>query len=166
MKINIFDLEFNCEYFYIHSNSIVEKVTFNNRVFYSKYKKITTNLTHILLQQHKKGDIKLAVPLIVDNRVNYLVIEYYQEDWRAFYALVKQLLKNLNINLYYSYLNEKELPLQIFIPRDNINIDIAYKEIENIKSLLNLKLKKSYKLFPNKNLPQNYNIIPLPHKKL
>jgi len=166
LKINIFDLEFNCEYFYIHSNSIVEKITFNNRIFYSKYKKVTTPLTSILLKQHQNHDIHLALPLIEDKRVNYLVIEYYQEDWRAFYALVKHLLKNLHINLYYSYRDEKKMLLQIFIPRDNISLEVAYKEVENIKYLLNLKLKKSYKIFPNSNLPKNYNIITLPQKKI
>ncbi len=166
MKINIFDLEFESKYFYIYTNSIVEKITFNNRVFYSKYKKITTPLTPMLLKQHQNHDIKLALPLIEKSRVNYLVLEYYQEDWRAFYALVKHLLKNLNINLYFSYQDEEEMLLQIFIPRDNIALDIAYKEVENIKSLLNTKLKKSYKIFPNKNLPQNYNIIAIPHKKI
>jgi len=166
LKINILDLEFNCEYFYIRSNSIVEKISFNNRTFYSKYKKITTPLTSILVKQHQNHDIQLALPLIEDNRVNYLVIEYYQEDWKAFYALVKNLLKNLHINLYYSYIDEKDILLQIFIPRDNIGIEIAYKEVENIKHLLNIKLKKSYKIFPNTNLPKNYNIITLPQKKI
>ena len=166
MKINILDLEFNCEYFYIHSNSIVEKINFNNRIFYSKYKKVTSPLTPILLKQHQNHDIELALPLIEEDRVNYLVIEYYQEDWKAFYALVRNLLKSLDINLYYSYRDEKEMRLQIFIPRENIHLEIAYKEVENIKYLLNLKLKKSYKLFPNPNLPKNYNIITLPQKKI
>ena len=56
--------------------------------------------------------------------------------------------------------------LQIFIPRDNIGLEVAYREVENIKYLLNLKLKKSYKIFPNSNLPKNYNIITLPQKKI
>ena len=166
MKINIFDLEFNCEYFYIHSNSIVEKITFNNRVFYSKYKRISTPLTSILLEQHYNNDIQLALPLIEKDKVNYLVIEYYQEDWRAFHALVKYLLKSLEIKNYFSYKNQKGNQLQVFIKRDNIPLEIAYKEVEEIKFLLNLKSKKSYKVFPNSNLPKNYNIITIPQQKL
>jgi len=108
----------------------------------------------------------LALPLIEENRVNYLVIEYGQEDWKAFYALVKNLLKNLNIKLYFSYRDEKMMLLQIFIPKDSVDINIAYKEVENIKYLLSLKLKKSYKIFPNSNLPKNYNIITLPRTKI
>jgi hypothetical protein len=166
LKINIFDLEFDCEYFYIHSSSIVEKITFNNRVFYSKYQKMSTPITPILLQQHYNHDIHLALPLIENNRTNYLVIEYYQEDWKSFYALVQYLLKSLDIKAHTSYIDTKENRLQIFIKRENIPLEIAYKEVEEIKYFLNLKSKKSYKIFPNRNLPKNYNIITIPHKKL
>jgi hypothetical protein len=166
LKITIFDLEFNCEYFYIHSNSIVEKITFNNRVFYSKYKKISTPLTSILLQQHYNNDVQLALPLIQENRVNYLVIEYHQEDWKIFHSLVQYFLKSLDIKEYFSYTNKKENQLQIFIKRESISLETAYKEVENIKYLLNMKSKKSYKIFPNSNLPKNYNIITIPQQKI
>jgi len=166
LKINIFDLEFNCEYFYIHSDSIVEKITFNNRVFYSKYEKVSTPLTPILLKQHYNNDVQLALPLIEEDRVNYLVIEYYQDDWKAFHALIQYLFKSLHITEYFSYQNKKSEHLQLFIKRENILLETAYKEVENIKYLLNLKSKKSYKIFPNSNLPKNYNIITIPQQKV
>lgn len=145
----------------------MEKITFNNRVFYSKYKKITAPITSILLNQHQNNEIQLALPLIEEkDRVNYVVIEYYQKDWSAFYALIKYLLKNLHIQRYFAFHNEKAMLLQIFIPRENIALDDAYKEVEKIKSLLSIKSKKSYKIFPNSNLPISYNIITLPHKKV
>ncbi len=166
MKINIFDLEFNCEYFYIHSKSIVEKITFNNRIFYSKYQRVSTPLTSILLQQHYNHDIQLALPLIEDDKINYLVIEYTQEDWKSFHALVRYLLKSLHIKESFSYRNNSEELLQIFIKRESIPLEKAYKEVEEIKYLLNLKSKKSYKIFPNRNLPKNYNIITIPQQKI
>jgi len=166
LKVTLLDLEFDYNYFYIYSHSIVEKITFKNRVFYSKYKKVSTPLTPLLIQQHYRDDIQLALPLIENDRVNYLVIEYYQEDWKSFHALIKYLLKNLAIKEYFSYNNKREKHLQIFIKRESIPLETAYKEIENIKYLLNIKTKKSYKLFPNSNLPKNYNIITIPQQKI
>jgi len=166
LKITINNLEFNSEYFYIRRNLIVEKITFNNRTFYSKYEKFPTPINPILLEQHDNHEITLALPLIEDDHINYLVIEYYQNDWESFYALIKHLFKTLNIHEYFSYRNEKKSLLQIFIPRAHISLESAYKEVEDIKLILQFKSNKSYKIFPNSNLPKNYNIVTLPDKKL
>ena len=167
MKIAILDLEFSAKHFYIQNNSIVEKITFNNRTFYSKFEEVNTNITPILMQQHLLNEITLALPLIEENDiVNYLVIEYHQEDWNQFYSLLKYLLKSLNIENYKCYFNSKKMLFQLFIPRDKISLEMAYNQVENIKHHLELKSKKSYKIYPNKFLPKNYNIITLPTKKL
>lgn len=167
MKIAILDLEFCINHFYIQKSSIVEKITFNNRTFYSKFEEVETSLTPILIQQHLNNEITLAVPLIEEgDRVNYLVLEYHQEDWNQFHSLVEYLLKNLNIENYSCYYNSKKMLFQLFIPRENITLETAYNQVENIQQLLEIKSKKSYKIYPNKFLPKNYNIIALPLKKL
>jgi len=166
LKLNIFDLEFDCEYFYIHSDSIVEKITFNNRIFYSKYKKESMPIPSLLLNQHKHNEIILALPLIKNDVVDYLVIEYTQADWKSFYSLIQYLLKSLQIESYSAYKNEKKEILQIFIKRENISLNQAYKEVESIKHLLELKSKRGYKILPNRNLPKNYNIITIPQQKI
>ena len=40
------------------------------------------------------------------------------------------------------------------------------KKVENIQQLLEIKSFKRCKIFPNKNLPKNYNKITLPIKKM
>ena len=166
MKINILDLEFSNDHYYIQNKSIVEKVTFNNRTFYSKFEKVTTSLTPILLKQHQQNETTLAVPLVENNFINYIVIEYHQEDWSSFYSLLKHLMKSLGIKEFKAYRNSKKELLQLFIPREHIPLKSAYKEVENIKHHLELKSKKSYKIYPNINLPINYNIITLPTEKI
>lgn len=166
MKIELLDLTFNREYFYIQKESIVEKITFNNRTFYSKFEKTTTTIDSALLEQHYANKISLAIPLIENNLIDYIVIEYQQNDWKSFYSLLQHLLKSLDILTFFSYYNiEKEL-FQLFIPKNKIKLDLAYQEVENIKHLLELKSKKSYKIYPNKNLPKNLNIITLPTQKV
>ncbi|CAA6822954.1 MAG: Unknown protein [uncultured Sulfurovum sp.] len=166
MKIELLDLVFHSEHFYIEQKSIVEQITFNNRTFYSKFEKIDSNLNAILLEQHHKHQIILAVPLVETDFVNYIVIEYQQDDWNNFYSLVKHLLKSLDIKNFQAYRNTHKKRLQLFILREKTKLDDAYKEVENIKHLLQLKSKKSYKIYPNKNLPKNFNIITLPTQKI
>jgi hypothetical protein len=166
LKIELLDLEFNGQHFYIQKESVVEKVTFNNRTFYSKFEKHQLPINRQLLQQHQNHETILAISLIEENRSNYIVIEYQQEDWQIFYALVKHLLKSLNIVNFQAYFNPHKKLFQLFIPREKTELESIYREVENIKHLLELKSKKSYKIYPNKNLPKNFNIITLPTKKI
>jgi len=166
LKLKIDELEFNSDYFYLQTNSIVEKTTFNNRTFYSKLKKYPMPIDPTLLQQHHQAEISLSIPLIENESVNYIVIEYREEDWNAFYALLKHLLKSLHIEHFKAYKNEKKNLFQLFIPQKSIALNLAYKKVENIKYLLDFKSKKSYKIYPNKNLPINFNIISLPTQKV
>jgi len=166
LKIKLLDLEFNGQYFYIQKESVVEKITFNNRTFYSKFKKHQLPIERNLLQQHQKSEITLAVSLVENNSSNYIVIEYKQEDWNVFYALLKHLLKSLNIITFQAYITPHKNLFQLFIPREKMGLELIYKEVENIKHLLELKAKKSYKIYPNKNLPKNFNIITLPTQKV
>jgi len=166
LKIKLLDLEFSNDHFYIQTDSIVEKIVFNNRTFYSKFEKVTTKLTPFLLEQHLNNALTLAVSMVEDEKVNYIVIEYYQEDWLMFYSLLKHLFKSLEITNYTSYQNFNHNLFQIFIPQSTISLESAYIKVEKIKHLLELKSKKSYKIYPNKFLPKNQNIITLPTKKL
>jgi len=166
LKIELLDLEFNGPYFYILKESVVEKVTFNNRTFYSKFEKHPLPITALLVQQHKNHQLTLAVSLIKEDSSNYIVIEYRQEDWKPFYALLKHLLKSLNIVTFQAYITPHKNLFQLFIPREESELELIYREVENIKHLLELKSKKSYKIYPNKNLPKNFNIITLPTKKI
>ena len=166
MKIQINELEFNSEYFYIQEKSIVEKVIFNNRTFYSKFKKYKMPIDSNLFKKHQNNEISLAIPLVEEDFVNYIVIEYQQKDWNIFYSLLKHLLKSLDIVNFRAYINPNKELFQLFIHRDKVAVDIVYKEVENINHLLELKSKKSYKIYPNKNLPKNFNIITLPTQKV
>jgi len=166
LKIELLDLEFNGQYFYILKESVVEKVTFNNRTFYSKFEKHQLPLGANLLQLHQNNEITLAVSLINNNNSShYIVIEYQQEDWNLFYALLKHLLKSLNIVTFQAYFNPNKNLFQLFIPRKKSDLELIYREVESIKHLLELKAKKSYKIYPNKHLPKNFNIITLPTQK-
>ena len=166
LKIKLLDLEFDSEYFYIQSKAIVEKIIFNNRTFYSKFEQHPLPLNPILLQQHLNHDVTLAMPLIEHGMVNYIVIEYSNDDWKSFYGLVKHLFKSLDIHTNYSYRNHKHSTLQIFIPILPTYLEEAYKKIDVLKDTLELKSKKSYKIFPDKYLPEKQNIIVIPHEKV
>ena len=166
MRVKIFDLEFDTNFYYIQKDFIVDKIRFNNRTLYSKFKKIEESPTPLLIKQHLHREITVALPLIEDNQIRYIVLEYEQERSDKFYHIIKYILKSLYIDRFYRYKSSKKNHIQIFIETKNIDIDTTYNLIENIENMLNFKLFKWYKIFPNKNLPKSYNKVVLPIKKM
>ena len=165
MKLKIFDLEFDTEFYYIQRDTIVDKIKFNNRTFYSKFEKIDVQPTPLLIEQHLQREFTIALPLITNNHTNYIVLEYEKEETNSFYYLLKHLLKSLYITEFYIYESINRV-VQIFIPIKNMPLQEAYKKVKIIKQTLETKSSKRCKVFPDENLPKNYNKIIIPIKKM
>ena len=166
MKLKIFDLEFDTEFYYIQRDTIVDKIKFNNRTFYSKFEKIDRPPTPLLIEQHLHREFTIALPLITNNHTNYIVLEYEKEETNYFYHLLKHLLKSLYITEFYTYEGSINRVVQIFIPVEDSPIKEVYKKVKNIKQTLELKSSKRCKIFPDENLPKNYNKIIIPIEKM
>ncbi len=166
MEVKIFDLKFNAKFYYIQKDFIVDKIKFNNRTLYSKFKKIEESPTPLLIAQHLNRELTVALPLIENNQIRYIVLEYEQESSDKFYHIIKYILKSLSISKFYRYKSSKKNHIQIFIDTKDITIDRVYNLTENIQNILDFKSYKGYKIFPNRNLPKSYNKILLPIKKM
>jgi hypothetical protein len=165
LKIKVFDLEFDTEFYYIQRDTIVDKIKFNNRTLYSKFEKIDIQPTPLLIEQHLNREFTIALPLITNNHTNYIVLEYEKEETNSFYYLLKHLLKSLYITEFYIYESINRV-VQIFIPIKNTPLQEAYKKVKIIKQTLEVKSSKRCKIFPDENLPKNYNKIIIPIKKM
>ncbi len=166
MIVKIFDLEFNVKFYYIQKDFIVDKIKFNNRTLYSKFKKIEESPTPLLITQHIHRELTVALPLIEDNQIRYIVLEYKEDKSDKFFYIIKYILKSLSIDKFYRYKSSKKNHIQIFIETKDMGIDSIYDLTENIQNMLDFKSSDGYKIFPNKNLPKSYNKIALPIKKM
>jgi len=164
--LKIFDLEFDVDHYYIKRSAIVEKIVFNNRTFYAKFERIEEPLTHLILEQHFHREYTIAVPLVKDGTTNYLVIEYKGEEHQRFYHLVKHLFKTIDLTNYHIYEGKDEERLQVFIRVDNLSLEEADRQLQELSDALKEKMVKKWKCLPSTSLPREYNIITLPYKKL
>ena len=164
--MKVFNLELFDSYYYIKRNTIVEQIQFNNRTFYAKFERINEPLTPLLLEQHLHRDYTIAVPLLQDNKTNYLVIEYKGEEHERFYHLVKHLFKTLDITEYQIYEGKDEERLQVFIGVEGPSLEEADAQLLKLSNALKEKMVKKWKCLPSTSLPDAYNIITLPYKKI
>jgi len=166
LKIEIFDLEFDSDFYFIQKDSIVDRVIFHNRTLYSKFKKVDRVPTPLLIKQHLNREITIALLLIKNGYVNYIVLEYDREESNSFFYIIKHLLKFLEIEHFYTYESIKKNSIQIFIPTVGLRVENAYNKVEEIERILEFKSSKRCKIVPNRNLPIKYNKITLPIKKM
>jgi len=164
--LKVFDLELFDSHYYIKRSSIVEKITFNNRTFYAKFEHIQEPLTSLIVKQHLSREYTIAVPLLKDNKTNYLVIEYKGDEHQRFYHLVKHLFKNVSVDEYYIYQGKDATRIQVFIPVNQFTLEKADQQLTLYSEALKEKMTKKWKTLPSLNLPEAYNIITLPHNQI
>lgn len=164
--MKVFDLELFDDYYYIKRNTIVEHIQFNNRTFYAKYERINEPLTPLLLEQHLHRDYSIAVPLLQDNKTNYLVIEYKGDEYRRFIYLVQHLFRSLQIDIYHIYQGKDKERIQVFISVDGISLEDADRQLNSISDALKSQMIKKWKCLPQISLPASYNIVTLPYSHI
>lgn len=108
----------------------------------------------------------IAVPLLKDGLTNYLILEYKGEEYKRFYYLLEHLFKTINITKYQIYQGKYEETIQVFIEVCSLALQEADTRLLKISNTLKQKLAKKWKCLPSSSLPEEYNIITLPYKKL
>ena len=166
MAIKVFDLDLFDDHYYIKRNTIVEQIQFDNRTFYAKFERINEALTPLLLDQHLDRQFIIAIPLLKNDRTNYLVLEYKGEEHQRFYHLVKHLFNTLTIDNYHIYQGKDEEKVQVFIEVDNITLQEADLQLQALSLALKQKLTKKWKCLPSASLPEAYIIVTLPYKAI
>ena len=108
----------------------------------------------------------IAVPLLKENRTNYLVLEYKGEEHQRFAPLASHLFTTMKIEKYHIYQGKDEEKIQVFIEVDSITLEEADERLKEISDNLRQQLSKRWKCLPSLSLPEAYNIVTLPYKKL
>lgn len=118
----------------------------------------------MVISQHLDRQFVIASPLLSHGKTNYLIIEYKGSQSSRFYHMSKHLMQTLQIDDYAYYEGKKHHYLQLFIPVDALPLEEADEMVHKISDALETRLPREWKCFPDKTLPECYNIITLPYK--
>ena len=94
------------------------------------------------------------------------MIEYKGEEYQRFHHLIRHLFATLEIEDYHIYQGKSEERLQVFIKVGRLPLEEADKRLKELSNMLKQKLTKKWKCLPDSSLPEAYNIVTLPYKKL
>jgi hypothetical protein len=94
------------------------------------------------------------------------VIEYKGEEYKRFHHLIKHLFKTMDISEYTICQGKDIERLQVFIAVDQLTLTEADAQLQILSNALKEKMTKNWKCLPSITLPEAYNIVSLPYKKL
>jgi len=72
----------------------------------------------------------------------------------------------LEIKNYYIYQGKDKEKIQVFIEVDHLTLEEADSRLLEISNALKQKLTKKWKCLPSSSLPESYNIVTLPYKRM
>jgi hypothetical protein len=163
--LKLFDLELYADYYYLKHAKIVQKIHFSHRTFYAKFEKVNQPLTPLLIKQHLTKQYTLATPLVVNNRVNYMLIEYKGTEVTRFYHFIQHLFSSEKIKNYSIYEGKNQEKLQVFIDTKGITLEEAHATLTTFSQKIKKHINSGWKCLPDITLPEEYNIATLPYKE-
>jgi len=153
------------DHYWIKRDTVVEKLSFKGRTFYNKFEKVNAPLSQNVINQHLKGEITVAHSLInKHNKVENIVIDYNGRDPERFYHKTQLLLREEGYINFTAYKTKTEGHLHVYIHKGHTTLPEAIQLGKMLSMKLATKQPKQWKMFPNNDMPDEYNILTLPYE--
>jgi len=150
-------------HYYLKSSSIVDTLQHNGRTFYSKFRRIDAPVNDILIRQHLRREITLALPLLRDDQGDKLVIEYLGDEPELFIRTLLRLFRHLQIQEYLLFQGKRPNRRTILLPQEPQELQRLHALGGKLSEMLQTRLSKSWRILPDIRLPEDYNIFTLPY---
>ena len=151
------------DHYYLKSPSIVEKIVHNGRTFYSKFRRFDQPPNPILVSQHLRREVTLALPLLREGYGERIVIEYLGEEPELFLQTLRHLFHHLGIDNYRCYQGRRGNKRTVILPVPRQTLAQLHAEGGRLSDMLQTRLQKSWRILPDRRLPEHYNIFTLPY---
>ncbi len=152
------------QHYWIKRDHVIEQIHFNNRTFFSKYERIDDELTDDLIMEHLQHKITLAHALILpERRIENIVIDYNGNDAKHFFHHLKRQLQLQGIENFTAYQSKTPHHLHVYLHYAAMPLQEGIQLGKIISKKLSDNLPGQWRIYPNDNLPEAYNILNLPY---
>lgn len=153
------------DYYWIKRDTVVDKISFKGRTFYNKFEKVNAPLNQAVINDHLKGDITVAHSLVNKlSKVENIVIDYNGRDPERFYHKTQLLLREEGFINFTAYKSKTEGHLHVYIHKGHTTLHEAIQLGKTLSMKLSAKQPKQWRMFPNDEMPPEYNILTLPYE--
>jgi len=153
------------DHYWIKKDTVVDKLTFKGRTFYNKFEKVNATLSQSIINQHINGDITVAHSIVNKHKkVENIVIDYNGRDPERFYHKAQLLLREEGYINFTAYKTKTEGHLRVYIHKGHTTLVEAIQLGKTLSMKLAAKQPKQWRMFPNADMPNEYNILTLPYE--
>ncbi len=153
------------DHYWEKKSTVVDKLTFKGRTFYNKFEKIDAPLNQSIINKHIKGEITVAHSIVNKyKKVENIVIDYNGRDPERFYHKAQLLLREEGYINFTAYKTKTQGHLHVYIHKGHTTLKEAIQLGKMISMKLSAKQPKQWRMFPNDDMPNEYNILTLPYE--
>jgi len=153
------------DHYWIKKDTVVNKISFKGRTFYNKFEKVNEMLNQSVINKHLKGELTVAHSLVNKfNKVENIVIDYNGRDPERFYHKTQLLLREEGFINFTAYKTKTEGHLHVYIHKGHTTLQEAIQLGKTLSMKLAAKQPKQWRMFPNNDMPEEYNILVLPYE--
>ena len=152
------------DHYWIKRDQIVRKVEHKGRTFFDKYELIYEPITHTLVKEHEAGNITIAHSLInKHDKVENIVFDYNGRNTERFWHRAQLLLREEGFINFSAYESKTPGHLHLYVHKGHTTLQEAYQIASMLSMKLSQRLPREWRMFPNPDLPREFNILALPY---
>ena len=153
------------DHYWVKKSGPAEKLTHAGKTFFNKFEKVNSLLSSAIINQHAKKEIEVAHSLINKHgKVENIVIDYNGRDPERFYHKAQLLLREEGFINFTAYTTKTEGHLHVYIHKGHTTLQEAYQLGKTLSLKLAQKQPKQWRMFPNQDMPLEYQILALPYE--
>ena len=149
------------DHYWLKHPKIIEEISFEGHTFLSKYERVDAFLSDLLIQKHLDHKVIIATSIPFDT--HYFILDYNGDDRAFFFHKASKILRQQGLNDFIAYESKTASHLHLYVYCGEISAPQREELGKIISNNLEKKLQKQWRIFPNRALPEAYNILNLPY---
>lgn len=150
-------------HYWLKQPGLGEKIKHNGRIFYNKFEKVNAPLTNTLIQKHQAGEITIAHSLVSNaNIVENIVFDYNGYNADRFWHRAQLLLREEGFINFTAYTTKTRGHLHLYIHKGHTSLQEGCQLAKALSMKLSQKMPLEWKMFPNQDIPMEFNVLALP----
>ena len=152
-------------HYWIKRDKIVNKINYKGRLFFDKYERIDKMMTRTIMNEYDDGKSIIAHSLVnAHDKVENIVFDYNGRNTEKFWHRLQLLLREEGYLNFTAYESKTPGHLHVYIHKGHTTFNEGCQIAKNLSAKLALKLPREWKMFPNADIPKEFNILNLPKK--